>query len=409
MKKTVLTFSNGKIQAITFAKQKGDWVESETIEDEYEPGKVANFLTKIQKEKKIRSWRVLLPEEKTHLDLISFAADANLDRERVFEKAREETKAKLDETFFDWKWIETTRDRVWVQYLGVEEDFIRPLSKAVAGINSKISLMMPESFALALLAKKENGPVLLETAQLLVAVSQTNVFARAKKKDKDSHQKESFKKDIEERWGIELREKKPDLPPVFGLLADSVPNKSGRGLIILNLLTGFSRDREKENKPTVKSSKQKKVIPLILMTVIFGAALIGGGLWIKNSDQADESEPEPVLVPTGASIAGEPVETPAPQAETLSKSISIQVLNGNGRAGVAGAGRDFLSAKGFENIEIGNAGKYDYETTRVSYKSSLAGVIDQFVNILEEEYVVELDEELNETEEFDVIVIVGLT
>lgn len=47
--------------------------------------------------------------------------------------------------------------------------------------------------------------------------------------------------------------------------------------------------------------------------------------------------------------------------------VQVTVLNGCGRAGIAAAAADLLTDRGFENVQIGNAARFDYRATEIAY------------------------------------------
>ena len=147
----------------------------------------------------------------------------------------------------------------------------------------------------------------------------------------------------------------------------------------------------------------KKFINVILFAAVFIiVALVSAGFYFYNvggifSPKTDQAEVVPTDTPT-------PTPTPVFNRE----EISVQVLNGSGAAGVAGAAEKVLEDKGYANIEIGNAEEFDYENVTIQLKSKYSEFFEDIKKDLEDNYTVnDTYEELDEESEFDVVIIVG--
>lgn len=68
----------------------------------------------------------------------------------------------------------------------------------------------------------------------------------------------------------------------------------------------------------------------------------------------------------------------------------IQILNGCGRAGAAEHFRNYLSDKGFDIIEFGNAPTWNYERTLVAARSGNTVVARDLARVLGTENLVHL-------------------
>jgi hypothetical protein len=101
------------------------------------------------------------------------------------------------------------------------------------------------------------------------------------------------------------------------------------------------------------------------------------------------------------------VPTPTPQKVDLSK-YTISVLNGSGVTGAASELRSSLTDAGFIVGTTGNADNSDYTTTEISAKEDVeSSYLQQLQEELEEEFVVENGDELDEDDEADVRIIIG--
>jgi len=128
-----------------------------------------------------------------------------------------------------------------------------------------------------------------------------------------------------------------------------------------------------------KEEKKSKKLPLIIVVVLVFLLLAGGGYFLltKPSSVTDETlEDEITPAPTEAQI-----ESPTPTAgEVNKKEISVEVLNGTSISGLAGNVKTALTKLGYEDIETGNAGSKDYETTEVKFASGVStSVKDEIV------------------------------
>ena len=61
---------------------------------------------------------------------------------------------------------------------------------------------------------------------------------------------------------------------------------------------------------------------------------------------------------------------------------SIEVLNGNGVAGIAGRWSDWLAARGVEVSEVGDADRDDYETTLVVATPATVARAEELIDLL---------------------------
>jgi len=126
----------------------------------------------------------------------------------------------------------------------------------------------------------------------------------------------------------------------------------------------------------------------------------------------------PPKVATAASIPKSKEATPAAekkaataspqlQEEIKKSDFKIQVLNGTGKAGAASGARDFLVAKGYNVVNVGNASNFNYQTSFVQVKQSKQQITDLLTNDLKERYTVTVGLPLAEGTPFDIIIIIG--
>lgn len=169
------------------------------------------------------------------------------------------------------------------------------------------------------------------------------------------------------------------------------------------------------NTTTPKKSK-KSLLIFIIVLLVLGL----GGFWFyrgyqTNQQQAQESE----VTPTEALVLESPTPsddetTPTPTgvvrgAVTSSKDLVIEVLNGSGEEGVAGKMRDHLSAKGYTNIEVGNADNFDYQGVEVRINDQYKKYLENVEADIKDAYTLSSDSGkiVQGDSDVDVTVIVG--
>lgn len=155
-------------------------------------------------------------------------------------------------------------------------------------------------------------------------------------------------------------------------------------------------------------NKKGKIVLLILgVLLIIGLAI--GTVMNANNEKLSfmkmktKTRETVVLSPTAA-----PSPSPTPVAVEKS-SLSIQIQNGSGKSGVAGKMKDLLVEKGYTgSIDTGNADNYDYENTIVKIKPTKSAAESELRKDLSENYTLSEDQEkLEDSSEYDVIIIIG--
>ena len=174
--------------------------------------------------------------------------------------------------------------------------------------------------------------------------------------------------------------------------------------------SGVVRDKEEQagELQNIEEPK-KKQLWIIIAIIIIALALIGGALWyfrenvLKRDSLKDKTTPVPSVLQN----------TPTPATDSAKIEIdfseySIQVLNGSGISGEAAKARDILSSEDFNIEEIGNADSASYEKTVIKAKKGVPSeFLDKLKGVLEESYILDSDEKLEESEGADVVIIIG--
>ncbi|OGD86841.1 hypothetical protein A2164_01365 [Candidatus Curtissbacteria bacterium RBG_13_35_7] len=147
-----------------------------------------------------------------------------------------------------------------------------------------------------------------------------------------------------------------------------------------------------------------KLFWIVLPVILIIGALIGGVFIYRAGTIKTETvqeEQSPIPAPTeNAQIS------PAPELKRA--DLKLQIQNGRGVVGVAAEAQQFLEGLGYTDIEIGNAGSYNYEKTEISIKKDKKNYFDLLREDLSKKYLpLEKAEILDIESEFDAIVIIG--
>ncbi len=189
--------------------------------------------------------------------------------------------------------------------------------------------------------------------------------------------------------------------------------------------------KEKEEfKEEVEETLEKKYflmrreVILSLVFLLFLIGLAGGGYWVyrnsfqqKQTEDADKifSSPDSSMIDESkeATSSVEAVIATQSAEATLSGQIKqsnliVKVLNGNGQKGSANKAKVYLESLGYEKVQTGNAGAYDYEKTEIEIKESK----EEYLKMLEDDFSDEYElasssANLDENSAFDALVIIG--
>lgn len=170
----------------------------------------------------------------------------------------------------------------------------------------------------------------------------------------------------------------------------------------------FTPKQEKSSLgyPDISVHKQSlSQVYLWAIGVLLVVVLIGWGIiWVSRKGGTFpisfvRQTPSPTATPT-------PVATPTPAIDK--KTISIEVLNGSGIAGVAGTMKTLLEEKGYTVSGTGNAKNYEYEKTEIQTKEETASYSAFIASDLAGSYTVgTTSANLKSSLPYDVVVIVG--
>ncbi|KKR72640.1 MAG: coiled-coil [Microgenomates group bacterium GW2011_GWC1_41_8] len=160
-----------------------------------------------------------------------------------------------------------------------------------------------------------------------------------------------------------------------------------------------------------------KYFLIFLAALIIGALIVGGYFYYQSqtpSDQSSETEqkgPEPTLQePEATDEATMTEDKEGTEDETGDGDLAeytIQILNGSGIAGQAGAVQELLETEGFEQFDTGNADSFDFTDTEARMKEEVPASV--FTSIMEslEDYTVVEGDVLDEDADYDIVITVG--
>lgn len=168
---------------------------------------------------------------------------------------------------------------------------------------------------------------------------------------------------------------------------------------------------EKEVPEKKKGAGFFRIFLIFLIILSLGAVIAGGVYYYQKNIAGDktvviEQEPGP------AEEIEEPVVEPTavPEKEEVDYTeLTLQILNGSGIPGEAGAVKDLITDFEFDNIVTGNASSYDYEKTVISFKEDVPKqVYTDIAEAISDTYEVEEESEtLEDSSDYDVIITVG--
>jgi len=168
---------------------------------------------------------------------------------------------------------------------------------------------------------------------------------------------------------------------------------------------GVVRDKPEEHIEEPKKKWSWVIIGFITVVIIF----IAGVLWYfrENAVKQISLEDEITSTPSPSRVSPTPASDSAKLAIDYSK-YKIKVLNGSGIGGAAAKGKEILESEKFVIEEIGNAETSDYEKTVIKAKKEVpSAFLSTLKSVLEKTYLLDANKELEDSEEVDVVIIIG--
>jgi len=160
--------------------------------------------------------------------------------------------------------------------------------------------------------------------------------------------------------------------------------------------------------PEISVHTKQSSQPIVLWAIVLVVACLVVGVSLLFVSGKKGVLPSIVSVPTPTAT---PTAKPAPvasQSAMKRSDITIQVLNGGGKAGAATKMKTFLEGKGYTVGDTGNADSYTYDTTEIMVKASKKVYLSLLENDLKDTYTLGTSSAtLDDTVSFDARVIVG--
>lgn len=394
---------------------------------------------------------------------LAFAADSfsSINRQAILEKAQEQIPENLDNHNFDWQ-----KKDEFVQVVATPSKILNSLSLAANANKLKLNSIQAAATILAQSTSSLKNPhlVLHQDQESLIITSfksvaffahnrpsldintLVNIASITKQKYKldiktvvisGSHVDKSI--DVPAQWevvkkninimAVAAKIKKTqvkdqdelEIKPVAEPIVDTTPTEASPPEDTSSAEVSpevaeatptpeisFDQEPEAKSEETKKPNNNKGLFVALAVTLVVGGALTGGIIYSKKatggqdiSSKAAETTPLPTTETT-------PTPTPTPEKELDLTEYTIQVQNGSGTAGQAGAVDEILQAEGFNQADTTNADSYDYQDTEVQLKKNTPkAVYETIERALNSDYNVILGDALEEDSRFDIIITVG--
>jgi len=161
-----------------------------------------------------------------------------------------------------------------------------------------------------------------------------------------------------------------------------------------------------ESVPEPEKSSGVNPLVMIIPGVLLLGALVGGIVFYQRGISPENaiSTPTPNYANTAAS------SSPTASATIDLTKYPINVMNGSGISGQAGAVKDLLVTAGFTISGTGNADSYDFTKTLIKAKVDVpAEFLTQLSEALSKSYILDINQSLATSSADEVEVIVGST
>ena len=150
-------------------------------------------------------------------------------------------------------------------------------------------------------------------------------------------------------------------------------------------------------------TKSGKIWTAVFSIFIAFAIVSGLLIYIEGASKSNQQGIIPTPTPI---IAQEQSLTPTPEIDV--SKYKIEVLNGSGISGEASKAKQLLEEEKFTVSSIGNADTVNYQKTIIQVKKTVSKeFLDKLKGFIDKSYVLNDTEELDESGEPDVIIIVG--
>jgi hypothetical protein len=160
--------------------------------------------------------------------------------------------------------------------------------------------------------------------------------------------------------------------------------------------------------PIAPKNKRSGLIKWIIIAVI-GLVLIGGAVFFVFSGGGSEEENPSPTSSVDFIQTPQPTTLPTPSPAAIDrKAIAVQVLNGTGIPGEAGALETLLGGLGYDDITTGNSSS-TVSTTTMTYNSSVnQAAIAEITQLLEKTYQQVETKMSSTTGNYEISIVIGL-
>jgi hypothetical protein len=169
-------------------------------------------------------------------------------------------------------------------------------------------------------------------------------------------------------------EKQPDTSPVAPV-EETVPMSQDKQKEMMSEFFSPPKKSSSVGYPNISIHK-KSIAPIIFWAVGVCVLVVAIGVGIitvsKGTFPISFARPTPTPTATPTSIV-----TPTPSINK--KELEVEILNGSGKAGVAGILKTLLEEKGYTVAGTGNAVNYDYAKTEIQVKADKS----EFLSVLQ--------------------------
>lgn len=180
-----------------------------------------------------------------------------------------------------------------------------------------------------------------------------------------------------------------------------------RKVLVDELFQKKTHSTTTEVMPEISAHHSQKKNAIVYWAIGIVSACVVIGISMVMFSGKKFSMPSIVAVPTATPTASISTPTPTP-AEMKRDAVSIQILNGGGKAGAATRMKKLLEEKGYTVKDTGNTEEYTYDKTEVHAKATKKEYLSLVEGDLSGEYSMGTSAaDLEESVAYDIRVIVG--
>lgn len=188
---------------------------------------------------------------------------------------------------------------------------------------------------------------------------------------------------------------------------DTDDSDEKRKVLVDELFQKKTQAPESGVMPEISAHHSQKKNPIVYWAIGIVSACVVIGVSMVMFSGKKLSMPSIVAVPTSTPTVAPSSPTPTP-AEVKKDTVSIQVLNGGGKAGAATRMKKLLESKGYTVKDTGNTEEYIYDKTEVHTKTTKKEYLSLVEGDLSGDYSMGTSAaDLEESVAYDIRVIVG--